>query len=381
MRSSTLKENVFASPSEAHPIWVRVGTLFDGDTFIRDAHLVYDAARIRYVGTAPPPADEFPSPQVELPDHTAVPGLIEAHAHLFLDDRARLESLARLGIAAVRDGGDKHGVGLALARESGGAFVESPGAAVYREGGYGSFLGEPLERYETPEACVEARIREGASHLKLMVSGIVDFKKGAVTVPPQMSAAEVAALASAAKRRGMRTMAHASGVEGIQNAIEGGVDTVEHGFFITPEQLARMRDRAQAWVPTFAPVQAQIDHATELGWDEKVVSNLRRIVDGHAESLRRACALGVTILAGSDAGSCGVPHGRGLLSELEHLERAGMAPEAVLHAATGASAGLLRSRVGRLRAGYRTRFFFAGENLKKAKLVVFDGRVWESDGL
>src|SRR5439155_12884005 len=99
-----------------------------------------------------------------------------------------------------------------------------------------------------------------------------------------------------------------SGPEGIEHSIEGGVNTVEHGFFITENQLAKMRDRGIAWVPTFAPVQLQIDRAADLGWDDTVVSHLKRIIESHRRMLTLAHERGVAIVAGSDAGSCGVPH-------------------------------------------------------------------------
>src|SRR6185436_10276474 len=125
----------------------------------------------------------------------------------------------------------------------------------------------------------------------------------------------------------------------------------------TPEQLAQMRDDQIAWVPTFAPVELQIDRAKDLGWDDQVVVNLKRIIDGHRDMLRRAHEIGVTILAGSDAGSCGVPHGIGLLAEMLQMEEAGVPPMAVIRAATGASAATLAfpEPIGRIAPGCRAR--------------------------
>ena len=140
-----------------------------------------------------------------------------------------------------------------------------------------------------------------------------------------MTAAEISALVLAAKSFGRQTFAHASGDTGIGRAIEGRVDSVEHGFFIRKDQLARMRDRQIARAPTFAPVQAQVDHASLTGWDEKAVANIRKILDQHAASLVKAHEMGVLILAGSDAGSYGVAHGLGFLRELELMEQAGHA--------------------------------------------------------
>ena len=133
----------------------------------------------------------------------------------------------------------------------------------------------------------------------------------------------------------MQTFAHASGDVGIDRGIDGGVDSIEHGFFVREDQLMKMRDRNIAWVPTFAPVQKQIDHANLLGWDNEVVSNLQRILEEHSKSLVKAHELGVKIIAGSDAGSYGVPHGLGLLDEMERMEKAGLRAIAVLNSATG----------------------------------------------
>ncbi len=103
-------------------------------------------------------------------------------------------------------------------------------------------------------------------------------------------------LASSWRQRrsfGKQTLAHASGDAGIERVIEGGVDSIEHGFFVRDDQLAKMRDRQIAWVPTFAPVQRQVDHARWMGWDAEVVANLKGILDQHAASLVKAHAMGV----------------------------------------------------------------------------------------
>ena len=130
-----------------NPVWLQAGMLLDGCSTapLRDAHLVYDATAIRYVGDVnnpPPPSLLKPgqrTPDGTLPNFTILPGLVEAHAHLFLEGgeldlekrqnslkqthaelltkaKQRLEKLIRLGVMTVRDAGDKDGVGLALAK-------------------------------------------------------------------------------------------------------------------------------------------------------------------------------------------------------------------------------------------------------------------------
>jgi imidazolonepropionase-like amidohydrolase len=263
-------------------------------------------------------------------------------------------------------------------------YIDSPGAAIHHRGHYGSFMAEPLEEYGSPAECVEARIRAGADRIKLIATGIIDFKKGAVTSEPQMTTEEIIALVAAAHAHGKQTMVHASGDIGIDRVIDGGVDTIEHGFFVRDDQLARMRDRNIAWVPTFAPVQKQLDHADRMGYDATVISNLKRILNQHAASLVKAHQIGVTIIAGSDAGSYGVPHGLGLLYELELMERAGLAPLTVLNAATGVPSQRLafKDRFGQIRPGFRTRFILTAHspldsvtNLQKPGALVFDDAV------
>ncbi|MEO7298391.1 MAG: amidohydrolase family protein [Verrucomicrobiota bacterium] len=451
-----------------HRIWLRVGTLLDGVSTqpLCDAHVVYDAKQILFVGdgkNSPSPELLNPNqrePDLHLPEFTLLPGLIEAHAHLFLeggelnlDKRAayikqtpaelleaakkRMEKIVRLGVIAVRDAGDKDGVGLAISRlysntrqsqdflplparhewgEGRGEglpqnasspqpsppsdgregekitrqlmpYLDSPGAAIHHKGRYGSFMGEPIENYPSPHACVEGRVNAGADRIKLIPTGIINFKQGAVTTEPQMSTQEISELVAAAKSFGKQTFAHASGDKGIENVIEGGADSVEHGFFIREDQLARMRDKQIAWVPTFAPVQEQVDHADIMGWDATIVSNLQRILDQHAASLVKAHEMGVQIIAGSDAGSVGVAHATGFLRELELMERAGLPTLAVINSATGNSANRLgyKENFGRIKPGDLSRFILTRHsplegvaNLRKPKHVIFDGIDYES---
>jgi imidazolonepropionase-like amidohydrolase len=166
------------------------------------------------------------------------------------------------------------------------------------------------------------------------------------------------------------------------------VDSIEHGFFVRADQLSKMRDRQIAWVPTFAPVQKQVDHASMMGWEAEVVLNLKRILDQHASALVKAHELGVQIIAGSDAGSYGVMHGLGLLDELELMERAGISPLAVINSATGTSSKRLafKEKFGQMKAGFLSRFILTRHspldgiaNLLKPKVVIFDDYVFESD--
>lgn len=403
----------------AGPIWLHVGRMFSGSetAALRDAHLVYDDVRIRHAAATPPPAALLrpgqTAPDLHLPGHTVLPGLIDAHTHLFLEggeeepakraaylklpeaellDRAnaRLARLVALGVMAVREAGDKAGVGLALqARWRSAArgvmpYVDAPGAAINHAGRYGSFMARPTEEQGSPAATVAARLADGAHRIKLLATGIINFEKGAVTAPPQMPAAELTVFAEAARAAGRQTMVHCSGHDGVANCIVARVDTIEHGYFIDEAQLAQLRDLDLAWVPTFAPVQYQVDHAAKLGWSPQIRDDLQRILDGHARSLVRAAQLGVRIVAGSDAGSHGVPHGWGFIRELELMQAAGLSAAQVLRSATGAGAARLgyAEYFGCLATGARPRFILTEHDvlanvaqLCRPKVVVFDGAV------
>jgi imidazolonepropionase-like amidohydrolase len=400
-------------------VWLRVGRLFTGtgDTALRDAHLVYDATGILHAGCEPPPAACLRAgrtePDLFLPEHTALPGLIDAHTHLFLEGGeeiaekrasylklpegellaraiARLPSLVPLGVIAVREAGDKAGAGLALqarwrsAERGDMPYVDAPGAAIHHQGRYGSFMARPVEEHGGPRGAVADRLAAGAHRIKLIATGIINFEKGAVIAKPQMPAEELTEFVALSREAGKQTMVHCSGNDGVANCIAAGVDSIEHGYFVDDDQLALLRDRDIAWVPTFAPVQFQVDQAAALGWSNLVRDNLRRILDAHARSLARAAELGVRLVAGSDAGSQGVPHGWGMLRELELMQGAGLAAGKVLHSATGASALRLGygERFGVLETGAKARFILtAGDvlsdvaNLRIPKTVVFDGTV------
>ncbi len=402
--------------------WIVVGQLLDvkNRRVLKNAHLVYDQNRILHAGAEAPEAailNGQKAPDLSLPEYTAMPGLIEGHSHTFLEGaelaaekrgdyqkqdpqllyekaEARLHTLARLGVIAMREGGDKDQVGLRLSMLTASedcppftARVFSPGAGIHRQGRYGSFFGKPLEEHTDIESCVRARVAEGADHIKIVPTGIINFAKGLVTAQPQFSAEEIRQFKKAARSQQKHLMAHASGDVGVGNAIEGGADTVEHGFFITGEQLGRMRDLAVSWVPTFAPVQEQMDHSDIMGWTGETLDHLKRILENHARSLQKALEIGVNVLVGSDSGSYGVAHGTGLFYEMELLENAGMPALDILCQATHGNNEALTNRqpYGSLEAGLKPRFIVTKNdplettrNLVLEKWVVFDGEAESS---
>lgn len=299
-----------------------------------------------------------------MPVHRAayvLPGLVEAHAHLFLDGseldldrrsaylaaprenmlatgRHSLDWTLAAGVTLVRDAGDIHGINVELRREAlSGARpspgIRCPGVAVRKAGRYGSFMAREVGEQMPIETLMNA-IAPAADEFKILLTGIIDFEAGAVKGTPQFSADEAGRIARCARSLARRTFVHCSGADGIEIALGAGFDSIEHGFFVTRSQLQRMAERGVAWVPTFSPVHFQWAHPQILGWSAQAAGHLRRILDEHALRLNEAYALGVPVMVGSDAGSHGVPHGQGLIDEIERMAEAGIGIEQLLASAT-----------------------------------------------
>jgi imidazolonepropionase-like amidohydrolase len=326
---------------------------FDGAVLHRDGPFVFDVedgvCRGIRRGTSP-----APDRQTGL----LTPALVESHAHLFLDGdeldpdkrsahlklprerllacaQANVERYRKAGIAVVRDAGDIHGINLELREDSAssGVAIIAAGAGIRRAGRYGSFFAREIEAFGSPAAAVTALAGE-VDEIKIVLTGIIDFENGVVKGAPQFTAAEIRDLVGTAHALGLRAFAHCSGVDGLRIAADAGVDSIEHGFFMTPAILDIMAEKRVAWTPTLLPVHFHKDHPEHGGWSANAVERLKGILDNHARMLVLAESMGVVLLAGSDAGSFGVRHADGLFAEMALMRQAGLQAETVLRSAT-----------------------------------------------
>jgi imidazolonepropionase-like amidohydrolase len=291
----------------------------------------------------------------------AMPGLCDAHVHLFLDGskldpaernaqirsdlpvmltvaRANIDNSLRAGVTLARDAGDVFGINHAIrqelgARTDGSVTLRSCGAGLRRKGRYGRLLAHEIGDACDIERAVEAAAAT-ADDVKVILTDIVDFESGAMRGPPQFDADEMRRIVDQARRHGRRTFVHCSGADGLAIAVVAEVDSIEHGYFMNREILKRMADAQIAWVPTFAPVRFQFERPEIAGWNRIAIANLERLLRSHAEHVALAQELGVPVIAGSDAGSPGVPHGSGLIDELHHMHEAGIPVAAVIRSAT-----------------------------------------------
>lgn len=290
-----------------------------------------------------------------------MPGLVDAHVHLFLDGAAtdsklrsahlkqpveQLVAAARAsarqsracGITLVRDAGDRHGINNRIRDEarmpaSELSRIRSGGMGIKRPQRYGAFMATDVE----DDAGIREKVRTQAvsnDEIKLILTGIIDFDAGAMTDEPQFSLDDTRLVVACARASGRNTFAHCSGARGLAIAAAAKVGSIEHGFFMGREHLEVMLENHVAWTPTFSPVHFQWEQPHWAGWSAQTVGNLRRILDDHARHLSLAAGMGVTLLLGTDAGSMGVEHGRAVVEEIRRYLESGLSLEQTLAAAT-----------------------------------------------
>lgn len=297
-------------------------------------------------------------------DLTILPGLVDCHVHLALDGvdferslkrwdnegvlsehlAVSLENTLNAGVLAVRDGGDCRLIGLRASHLAGGAaappFIIATGEALRKKGLYGSFLGKGLAASAIKSA-VRKVAAAGAAQIKALVSGIVSFREYGKVGPPQFSREELALLVAEARSLGLKVMAHASSDEGTALAVECGVDSLEHGYFISEDTLALMAEKGTAWVPTLIPVAAQTREPLKHSYNPSQLAIIEKTYRRQQLMVEIAHRLGVAIGAGTDAGASGVQHGLSYIEELKLLVEAGLPPAGAIRAATANGAGIL----------------------------------------
>jgi imidazolonepropionase-like amidohydrolase len=344
--------------------------------------------------------DDSRLPVLDFSGCTLLPPLIDAHVHLFMSATPDLEirqkqldaayaelrpameghlrALAASGVVAARDGGDYGGYALRL-RDEGDrkdwVWLRAAGKAWRKDGRYGRLIGRPVP---PGLSLAEAILRDDqpSDHVKLVNSGINSLKTFGRQTPPQFSSEEFREAVHAAHEQGKPVMVHANGVEPVRGAVEAGCDSIEHGFFMGGENLARMAERGTIWVPTAITMRA---YAETLPADDPAAEIARRTFDHQLAQIARARELGVQIAVGTDAGSLGVEHGRAVAWEMGILVEAGFSVSEAVRCATGVGAQLLgQSDFGPIVIGTPLRFLVVEgspdqllEDFEKKKFVKF----------
>lgn len=383
----------------------RAARVFDGisEGVIEDGAVVVEDGHIASVGPARGLAPNTET--VDLGDVTLMPGLIDAHVHLVWDASAEPHEVVarqsraltvlrcaknaalhlRAGVTTVRDVGSTDGLAVEIGRavELGilsGPRVVAAGRAIAMTGGHGWFLGREADGPDALRRAAREEIKAGASCIKLMASGGV-YGHAEEPGSPQLNVEEMRPAVEEAHKAGRKAAAHAYSVEAINNALEAGVDSVEHGSFLDRETMERMREQGTYLVPTMSVYAAMAEKGPSLGSPEYLTRKTAEVLEASGEAFRLALEAGVPVAAGTDCGAPGHLHGT-LPEELRLMVEAGATPPQALRFGTSGAAELLGlgDEVGALEPGKRADLLaVAGDPtldikaLREVRLVLRDG--------
>jgi len=402
-------------PAE-HWIAVRAGRLFDGtEKFAPNQVILIKGARIVKVGPAERVQVPGDAEVVDLTHATVLPGLIDAHTHVFgngpdlenqiLRDSYQYRTLTALanaqkdlmvGFTTLRDlktlGAMYSDVDLRNAIDRG--IVTGPRMQVATRGiqttggfilrGYSTDipLPSPLQAVDSPWAAREA-VRDQVAHdadlIKLYAAYDFHFTSdGKMVVPPTFTAEEVNAIVDEAHKKGRKVSCHAFGGEGLRNCLNAGVESLEHGVDLEDSDIKLMVQKGIYLVPTLYPYQLDRERDMKRHGGHSVA-------DVSERSFRKAVAQGVKIAFGSGVGP--FPHGT-QTKEFEYMVKFGMTPVQAIRAATSEGAQLMgwQDRVGAVEAGkFADLVAVEGDpiaditELERVKFVMKGGHVFKNE--
>jgi imidazolonepropionase-like amidohydrolase len=388
-------------------------------TVVTPGEVLVEGARIIAAGThVDHPAG---AEVIDLGDTTLMPGMIDAHVHLFLHPGAEdlqtvqesvpertliAASAARAdlmaGFTAERDMGSE-GAGcadVAVRNAINSGLIAGPRMrmscnAIDMTGGHEDAIGyNPAQKVlsnadyaDSSEEIVKVmreQRKDGSDFAKIYETGKDSFKDGIFRTPYQYTEAELAAAVKEAERTGggvgsgRGVAVHATGEPGTGFAVAAGVASVDHAYQLSETTMKAMKEKQIFAVPTFAIAEYFADHASTPARAEAE----RAQQAYHAAEFKKQLAAGVPMAIGSDVGP--FPHGT-QARELELMVQYGMRPAAVLQADLLNGAKLLGwgGQIGELKAGYYADIIaVAGDPVedisavKQVRFVMKDGVVY-----
>jgi len=414
-----------SSPEDAAALTViRAGTLIDGVSKAprKDQLIFVRGERIEKVADASA-AIPAGTKVIDLSNATVLPGLIDAHTHIFLwgEDpakggydanilkagialRAALATYAvrralEQGFVALRDleteGAGYGDIEIKQAIEEGtipGPRIFGATRAISTTGGYN------LEGYapelEMPKGAqlvdgpVEARkaarqqLEHGADWIKVYMThrSWVD-KQGNLVSQPTLTVEELKAIVDETHGWQKKVACHAYNGIGLQRALDGGCDSIEHGLEITDAQIAQMQRQGTWYCPTLSPYY---DDWAPAETPEGKRDRMRAAV--HEISFKKALQAHLKIVFGTDMG--GIPWTEPIAQEFIRMVSLGMSPMDAVQAATSRAAEMLdmKGGIGVVAAGaYAEVIAVAGDPLKDVKelehvrFVMHNGAVFKNE--
>ena len=372
------------SAAAVHPIVLHAARLLDVKTgkMIKPGELLVQGDHIIEVGPSVkhPPGTEL----IDLGDRTLMPGLIDAHIHLFLHPGAEdlqtvQESVAQRTITATLAAREDLMAGFTAERDMGtegagsadtavrdaidagripGPRLRISGNAVNILGGHEDAIGYNPDQHVLPNAnyannaeelvaVMRQQFKEGADFIKIYETGADSVKDGRLSTPYQYTESQLEAAVKEAARLGKRVAVHATGEPGTLYAAQAGVVSIDHADQLSEETMRLMKEKRIFAVPTFTIFEYFAEHAAspELG------ARQRQMLDLKVQEFKKQVAAGVPMAAGSDVGP--FPHGT-QAREFVLMVKYGMSPLAVLQADLLNGASLLGwdGQIGSLEPGY-----------------------------
>jgi imidazolonepropionase-like amidohydrolase len=365
-------------------IVLRAARLIEVDTgkTLSPGEIRIERDRIAEVGTSVrhPQGAEI----VDLGDSTLLPGLIDAHVHLFLHPGAEdlqtvQESVPQRTIMAILAARDDLMAGFTAERDMGtegagsadtavrdaidrglipGPRLRISGNAVDILGGHEDAIGFNPDQHVLSNATeandanelvrvIRRQFKEGADFIKIYETGHDEIRNGEWWTPSQYTKAELEAAVREAARVGKRVAVHATGEPGTLYAARAGVVSIDHADQLSAETMRIMHEKHIFAVPTFAISDYFAEHAQS---PERATAR-RAMIGIHVREFAKQLAAGIPIAMGSDVGP--FPHGT-QAREFVLLVKYGMTPLAALQAGTLNGAALLgwEGRIGQLKPGY-----------------------------
>jgi imidazolonepropionase-like amidohydrolase len=378
---SATAQSAAASP---HPIVLHAARLLDikAGKLIKPGEVLVQGDRIVEVGTAVkhPAGAEV----TDLGDRTLMPGLIDAHIHLFLHPGAEdlqtvQESVPERTIMAALAARDDLMAGFTAERDMGtegagsadtairnaindgripGPRLRISGNAVNILGGHEDAIGYNPAQHILPNAdyannaeeliaVMRQQFKEGADFIKIYETGADSVRDGKLSTPFQYTEPQLEAAVREAARLGKPVAVHATGEPGTLYAAQAGVVSIDHADQLGEETMRLMKEKQIFAVPTFTIFEYFAEHAAT----PQRSAHEHQILDLKVQEFKKQIAAGIPMAVGSDVGP--FPHGT-QARELVLMVKYGMSSLAVLQADLLNGATLLGwgGQIGSLEAGY-----------------------------
>jgi len=335
-------------------------------------------------GAVPIPAD---CEVVDLAGKYVVPGLINAHVHLFGDGKptplgsaseGMLDLMKRLlstrlgraylkrrmkrnaqtalnaGVTTMRTAGDFGYLDIAIrddiaAGKYPGPRLVAAGRSICVTGGHGALMAHIIDDPWAGRRAVRDSLRHGSDVIKILsTGGVMDAKRLGEAGRAQMTVEEIAAICDEAHRGGYKVMTHCESTLGIREALAGGVDSIEHGAPIPEDLIPLFKDNPRAlngYTTVVSTISAPMD-LCELGTEvlkitEVVQQNSEIIRDGVISGLKTAIETGISVGMGTDASVPFVPQYEFWRELVYYQHFTGMSSKRAINIATEQNAKLL----------------------------------------